>query len=127
MPPLFPHGGDCREEQTAARKLGRRLLNAVQAALIAAYPTAGSALRLEVRVSRRREMGCCLILHRLYANTRREKAHGGWLPWSWPLTAFTEEDAVLLSGGQLPAIVRPCVIDWTQRLRTPSPNPRVTV
>lgn len=123
--PLFPHSGDCREERTAARRLGSLVRNAVKAALVS-YHAGAVSLRLDVRVSRRAGVGCCLILHRI-AGTRNRHASGDWLPWSWPLTTFTTEDLAYLQGGQLPEVVRPCVIAWSKLLRALPSDPKVTL
>ena len=97
----------------------------VHSALVAHHAGA-QALRLDVRVSRRARVGPCIILHRV-AGERNALASGDWLPWSWPLSVFTKEDAAYLQGGQLPEIVRPCVRAWSKLLRAPSLDPRVTV
>lgn len=126
MTRLFPQAGDSREDQEAARKLAWRVRDAVQAAILARID-AGAQLRLDVRVSRRRGAGHCIILHRVPPTGRRESASGAWLPWSWPLTDFTPEDAAFLAGGQLPALLRPCVMEWSARLRQPSSDPSLTL
>lgn len=118
MTTLFPANGDSREDQIAARKLARRVLNAVYAAVCLRCGEKASDLRLDVRVSRRAGVGPCIILHRV-AGDRNETVAGDWLPWSWPLTAFTPEDEAFLKGGQLPHLLKPCVIEWAKRLRAP--------
>lgn len=125
MSALFPSGGDSREDQATAQRLAWKLRDAVTTAIRARLED-GIPFRLDVRVSRRAGVGLCIILHRILGE-RNAHASGDWLPWSWPLLDFTPDDADLLHGGQLPALLVPCVLSWSAKLRRPSPDPRVTL
>lgn len=112
----FPDQGESREDQEKAKRLAWRIRDGVAVALSAAH-SAGATLKLDVRVSRRRGVGPCIILHQV----NRPRV----LPWSWPLNVFTHHDAELLRLGELPEVLHECVREWTVTLRS-SPLPKVT-